>query len=129
MHTLTLDEKIKEWKEQDALLKLTKKKEMALRRQIAAELSQTVAPNVKSYVHDDDIKVEFKTTVKLDEELFNELKSRCLELDDGVQILNCIKYKPSIVAKEVKKLESDSEFFDCISTEPATPTIKILDPE
>ena len=118
---MTDQELYDEWLDSKMLLARYKASELELRNKI-----------IDSFINDEVVgtlkfnKGEYKITIglslnnKLDE---SELDTIYNELSDKEK--SCIKYTPSLIAKEFKELSGMEKLFEVITIKPRQPTLKI----
>ena len=114
---------IDKWIDMSNRLKQLKLDEMALRKQICMEILADEVPPCKRKVviGEHTVRAEITTTDKLDVVAINGMWKE-LTLEEKA----AVKFTPSLVAKEYKKLDKTSILHSAVETRPDAPTLKIL---
>ena len=113
--------KVLKWKAMADKLKKLKKEESDLRRAICEEVLQGQVGVVKVVINGGvKVKATGKETQNVDSVALQAIWS---DLSNAEQ--NSIVWKPSLVAKNYKKLPSDCILNQVITTKPAMPTLKV----
>lgn len=114
--------KIEQWIDLDDTLKRVKEQEMELRKEICAEIHQgSTAKGTEIFnAHGYEIKAVNKTNPSLDKEALDSIKDNLNEAAN-----NCLKYEPSLIAKELKNLPDENLLWQVIEEKPAAPTLTI----
>lgn len=112
---------IKNWLGWKDDLALAKKNELLLRKEICEHiLGDKIKGSKKGTVGNYVLTASAKLNIKVDVEL---LESMWEELSDGERA--CIKYKPSLIAKEYNSLDGAMKLHRCIDSKPGTPTLAL----
>ncbi|CAM0073312.1 hypothetical protein VPHK251G3_0055 [Vibrio phage K251 g3] len=132
---MTLDQKILAWSQNSELLGQVKALEMQQRKQ----LFEALFPDPKVGTQHHELGAGYKVTAvykmdtKLDEAAFELILPEIEKLGDKAkaELLEAVKYKPSLVAKGYKDMSTDvKELFDeAVTTKPASPSLKLVVPK
>jgi len=110
-----------EWLKAKVDLSDMKSKELELRNQIIESIiSNEVDGNIKKVL--DGYKITVGVTIRntIDEPVLDSIYS---SLSDEEK--NCVKFKPSLVAKDMKLLDGSESLWEAIITKPGQNTLKI----
>lgn len=109
------------WLESSATLKTIKAEELKLRNKI---IDGIITDQVKGIFHFKkghyQINIGMGISQSLDESVLDTIYDDMTDLEK-----NCVKYKASLVAKEMKELDGSESLFEAITEKPRQPTLKI----
>jgi len=112
---------VKEWIFIKDKLTEAKTHELELRKEICEHILEgKIKGSKKGTIDGYVLTATAKMNDKIDVEL---LKSIWKELSDGEKA--CIKYKPSLIAAEYKKLKGALKLHRCIDSKPGTPALSL----
>jgi len=112
---------IKNWLEWKDDLAFAKENELKFRKEICEHiLGDKIKGSKKGTIGKYVLTASAKLNIKVDDEL---LESMWEELSDGEKA--CIKYKPSLIAKEYNSLDGAMKLHRCIDSKPGTPTLTL----
>lgn len=118
---MTIEKKIGEWIIQKHKLDVAKKHELELRKEICEHILQgKIKGSKKSTIGTYVLTATAKINNKIDAEL---LESIWESLSDKEKA--CVKYKPSLIAAEYKKLKGAVKLHRCIDSKPGTPALTL----
>ncbi len=96
----------------------------ASRREYDAEIAKRLAETDEGTVSRTDGEYRVSVTYKLDRKLDADAIKAKWNLLSGIE-QNCVKWAPSLDLKNYRALPNKATFADCLTTKPASPTIKI----
>ncbi len=118
-----MQERLLEWKVMSEDLKLLKKKELQLRKELCNEMFDGKVGAFTETIREDgafEAKATSKITTTLDA---GTLDAVWEELPQAQR--DCIAWKPSIKLRDYNKLAEGSLLSEAITQKPATPTLKV----
>lgn len=110
-----------EWKDAQEQMRAWKEKEMELRLQICEQVfdpDACVEQTFKLTVDGINLKIVAKTNISIDKDQLDEAWDNLTEAEQ-----ECFDFKPSLVKKNLDKLDPGSVVFDMLIKKPATPTV------
>lgn len=109
------------WLEASSKLKHFKAEELKLRNKIVdALITNEVKGSIKFKKGNYNIVVGLGINQSLDEPVLDTIYDELTDLEK-----NCIKYKASLIAKEMKELDGSEKLFQAITEKPRQATLKI----
>ena len=116
--------KFNEWHHLAVQLKGIKENEMRIRKEIAADILEGLAPPCKFKVEINGLIVvlEIGVNYKLDLDIINQIFT---ELSDEEK--SSLKFTPELKLREYKKLPCKNLIKEAITIKPSAPTIKVED--
>jgi len=111
-----------EWLDVKKDLAEAKKRELTLRNDIIESLNNDNQLTGSLKLEEDGYKIAIGFVIRnaIDEPVLNTIYEGLSE-----QEKNCIKFKPGLVAKEMKELEGNESIWEAIISKPGQPTLKI----
>lgn len=102
-------------------LKEEKQTELRLRNEIIDSLNiKKVQGTLKFTKGDYRLKVGLVVNKSIDESILDSISSKLSDKEKA-----CLRYKPSLKAKELKELEGKEKLFECITEKPGQATLEI----
>lgn len=118
---MDMEDKIKEWLTVSINLKVLKKQEIELRKEIAEHiLDGKIKGSKKAIIGNDTMIATGVASPKLDEDLLKTIWSDLSKKEKA-----CIKFSPKLVNDEYKKLDEKSNLHRAVELKPGMPQLKI----